>query len=98
MGKGETEKIWCRIESDVLQILSLVKTKWVKNPDYAHANDQLMAIQQDCKLQGITGNIACDAFGRFSVSIPIYLLIAVICSHVIDSSPFFVPPQRLIFG
>lgn len=43
--------------------LGLVKQKWVSRPDYAHANDQLMAIQQDCKLQGITGNIACDAFG-----------------------------------
>lgn len=42
--------------------LSLVKQKWVSKPDYAHANEQLMSIQQDCKLQSITGDIACDAF------------------------------------
>mmetsp|Transcript_82874 Transcript_82874/g.222276 ORF Transcript_82874/g.222276 Transcript_82874/m.222276 type:complete len:186 (-) Transcript_82874:1602-2159(-) len=44
------------------EALNLVKRKWVKGPDYAHASEQLMSIQQDCKLQGLEGDLAFDAY------------------------------------
>jgi hypothetical protein len=46
----------------LVQALALVKKKWVTNADYKHASEQLMAIQQDCKLQGVEGPLICDAY------------------------------------
>jgi hypothetical protein len=42
--------------------LALVKQKWVQHQDFRHASEQLMAIQQDCKLQGVENKLTCDAF------------------------------------
>jgi len=42
--------------------LALVKKKWVANQDFQHASEQLMAIQQDCKLQGVENALTCDAY------------------------------------
>uniref|UniRef100_A0A7S0M0R8 SAC3/GANP/THP3 conserved domain-containing protein n=1 Tax=Cryptomonas curvata TaxID=233186 RepID=A0A7S0M0R8_9CRYP len=46
----------------LLEALSLVKRKWVEGPDYAHASEQLMSIQQDCRLQGLEGDLVSDAY------------------------------------
>lgn len=49
--------------ADVLaRALALVKQKWVEKADFRHATEQLMAIQQDCKLQGIENELTCDAY------------------------------------
>ena len=37
--------------------LALVKQKWVQQQDFRHASEQLMAIQQDCKLQGVENKV-----------------------------------------
>ena len=48
---------------DVLEkALALVKKKWVTHHDFRHATEQLMAIQQDCKLQGVESTLTCDAY------------------------------------
>jgi len=46
----------------LVEALKLVKKKWIEKQDFPHATEQLMAIQQDCKLQGIEGTIPCDAY------------------------------------
>ena len=48
-GLGRGRRGWGGVGGGVRA--SLVKRKWVDAPDYAHASEQLMAIQQDCKLQ-----------------------------------------------
>ena len=40
----------------------LVKSKWMEKPNYPHASEQLMSIQQDCKLQARSA-----AFSRLSI-------------------------------
>ena len=48
---------------DVLEkALALVKKKWVTHHDFRHATEQLMAIQQDCRLQGVESTLTCDAY------------------------------------
>ncbi|KAJ1494136.1 SAC3/GANP/Nin1/mts3/eIF-3 p25 family-domain-containing protein [Baffinella frigidus] len=49
-------------EASSVLALALVKKKWVANADYVHASEQLMTIQQDCKLQGVAGPLICDAY------------------------------------